>query len=396
MFVSSSTEPTSEGIARRDAEHGRREHGRREHGRREHASTPWIPWAGIVLAWVAWGAINVLRLTAWPELDWTLAFWYAFPDAMIWAALTPLVVRLARHRPFRRDRIRSWLPFHVVTGLGFGLAHAALDAGVASLRALVFGGDVSWSAVFTKVLYYGLHTNVLVYWLVVGIVCTIEHARRLAAGERQTAELQAQLAEAKLSHLERQLRPHFLFNALNTISASMEGDAATGRRVVRRLGELLRASLRQDPGQRIPLADELDLVRAYLEIEQVRFEDRLHIVVRDEGPRTARFPVPPLILQPLVENAVTHGIARRTDDGRIEVTATLDGDTLVLDVTDDGPGFDAAPSGTPAAGFGIGLDNTTRRLRALYGDGDHLSSAPSNADGSGARVTLRLPRETRP
>lgn len=357
---------------------------------------------GIAMAWVIWGGINVFRLGAVPGLDGRQAFWYGFPDAMIWAALTPLVVAIARRHPIRRDRRFTTLGLHIVAAVAFALLHSLVDTGVAGLRGAIIGSPPDLPAMFFKLLRYGLQMNMLVYTLVAGLALYIEYERRLARGEQRAAALQGQLVEARLEGLERQLRPHFLFNALNTVSGLMGGDAETGRRVVRQIGELLRAGLRGEPGQRIPLRQELELARAYLEIEQARFVDRLQVTIETEvqspdlRQETLTFPVPALILQPLVENAVSHGIAKREEGGHVRVTAARRGDQLTLTVEDNGPGLTA--SAEQSGGFGVGLANTRQRLGALYGEygTDGLVLEPiDEKTGEGTRARLTLPRETR-
>lgn len=357
---------------------------------------------GIALVWTLWGVINVFRLNAVPELDWNQAVWYGFPDALIWAALTPLVVAFARRHPLHREKWLAALGLHLLAAAGFALLHAAADASVAGLRALLLGQEPSWVFVFFKVLQYGVQMNILVYALVAGLALyiehEIEHERRLARGEQRTAALKAQLVEARLAGLERQLRPHFLFNALNTVAGLMGGDVDTGRRVVRRLGELLRAGLAGQPGQCIPLREELELARAYLEIEQVRFEDRLRVEIEVEPSHpeareeTLAFPVPALILQPLVENAVTHGISKREEGGNLRVEAAMWGEDLLLTVDDDGPGLEATAE--EQGGFGMGLASTRERLETLYGHRNEAYLTLESMQPVGTRVRLTLPRRT--
>lgn len=353
----------------------------------------WPLWLGIAAAWFLWGTISTLRLAPAPDLSWSQAFWYGFPDAMIWGALTPFVVAFARRFPLRWDRLWPTLAYHCAAALSFALLHAGADATVAALRNWGTSEDPIWVIVFFKVLAYGGHTNLLVYILIGGMVHYLDYTRRLAESERHEAELRAQLAAAQLANLERQLRPHFLFNSLNTIAGLMDEGAGRGRRVVRQLGDLLRASLKLQPGQRIPLHEELALVRDYLEIEQVRFEDRLtlHFDI-EKNERVNRFPVPALILQPLVENAVIHGVASRPEGGRVQVRARWVGDDLELSIEDDGPGF--APNATTGdhEGLGVGLSATRQRLLTLYGDAGLLSI--EEPDGGGTRLRLRLPSRT--
>ncbi|MEO1368705.1 MAG: histidine kinase, partial [Acidobacteriota bacterium] len=259
-------------------------------------------WWGVALVWMAWGAINVLRFAAMPGMTWGQALTYGFPDAFFWAAVTPLLVFVSKRYEVRGER--RWR--HVLTLAGASvcvvLVHAAVDAALASVPLWIDGEPGIWGAIFVKVLRYELHTRLLICTLVIGFVHYQIYARRLAEQRSEADRLAAQLSQAKLSHLRSQLRPHFLFNALNSVAASMELSPAVGRRVVRRLGELLRASLRAEEEHWIPLEQELELVRAYLEIEQVRFEDRLRFEI-DAPEGTWTWPVPALLLQPLVENA---------------------------------------------------------------------------------------------
>ncbi len=340
----------------------------------------------------------MLRLGGSPYLTWEQAFWYGFPDALIWAALTPLLVGVAHRFPVSGDRPWRAVAFHLLFAMGFALLHAALDAGFASIRSFLGGpGPSPWFFVFLNVIYHGYHTNLLIYILVVGLVQYLDRVRRVAEEQRRAARLEAELSAARLEGLERQLRPHFLFNALNTIAGTMGRDPEAGRRVVRLLGDLLRASLK-DPGRQIPLRQELDLVRTYLEIEQARFEDRLKFEI-DADPSFGDVQVPALLLQPLAENAVRHGISQLPDGGTVKVTATRHAGGTLLTVEDDGPGLDAAHGDVwDSQTGGIGLANTRRRLATLYGPGEHLRLEPIGAAGQGRgrcglRAVIQLPSE---
>jgi anti-sigma regulatory factor (Ser/Thr protein kinase) len=233
-----------------------------------------------------------------------------------------------------------------------------------------------------------------------------DRARRDAAGRREAAlaaetaraqadaaQLRAQLAEARLDALRRQLDPHFLFNTLNAVSALVERDPRGVRRMVGQLSDLLRHSMDGASAPEVPLRDELALLERYADIMRVRFEDQLEIETRAD-PRTLDALVPNLILQPLVENAIRHGVEPRPDGGRVEVDAGLDGGTLVLRVRDDGAG--ASPWPPPdgaAAGRGVGLRNTAARLAQLYGAEHRLTLGPGPDGGTVAEV--RLPYHTR-
>ena len=213
-----------------------------------------------------------------------------------------------------------------------------------------------------------------------------------------SSQLQAELAEARLDALRRQLDPHFLFNTLNAVSALVERDPRGVRRMIGQLSDLLRHSMDSASAPEVPLQQELDLLERYVDIMRVRFEDQLEIETRADS-RTLDALVPNMILQPLVENAIRHGVEQREDSGRVEVEAVLDGETLVLRVRDDGPGMapwsvsslDAAAGSV--SGRGVGLRNTAARLAHLYGAAQHFTVGSGAAGGTVAEI--RLPYHTR-
>lgn len=234
-----------------------------------------------------------------------------------------------------------------------------------------------------------------------------EQARREEARRRATdsearsvriqahaAQLQAQLAEARIDALRRQLDPHFLFNTLNTVSALVERDPRGVRRMIGQLSDLLRHSIDASSPE-IPLRRELELLERYVDIMRVRFEDQLEVRVR-ANPATLDALVPNLILQPLVENAIKHGVEQRSDGGRVEIEAVLDGDTLVLRVRDNGPGMlpwsadlvDTSADSSDGGRRGVGLRNTATRLAELYGQKYRFTVGPDSAGGTLAEVRL--------
>ena len=218
-------------------------------------------------------------------------------------------------------------------------------------------------------------------------------AQLIAESERaraDSAQLEAQLAEARLDALRRQLDPHFLFNTLNAVSALVERDPRGVRRMIGQLSDLLRHSMDGASVPEVPLREELDLLERYVDIMRVRFEN-LAIETRAD-PRTLDALVPNLILQPLVENAIKHGIEPRAEGGRVIVETLLDGETLVLRVHDDGAGRAVWPR-EGEGGRGVGLRNTEARLAQLYGDAQRLTVGPDPAGGMLAEV--RLPYHTR-
>jgi LytS/YehU family sensor histidine kinase len=219
------------------------------------------------------------------------------------------------------------------------------------------------------------------YWLMLLGSHTIHFQSRLRAQQLRTSRLEAQLAQAQLSALKMQLHPHFLFNTLHSISALLHSDAEAADRMVARLGDFLRLTLENSDSHEVTLEQELEFLRCYLDIEMTRFQDRLRVDFAI-GPGTLDALTPNLILQPLVENAIRHGIAHRIEPGCIEICSERSGDKLRLQVRDDGPGFASNTAG-------IGLTNTRARLERLYGSGYVLQL--SNGAQNGATVTLEIP-----
>ena len=312
-----------------------------------------------------WGEGPVdIRRVLFVSLDW-----------LLYALLTPFVFMIAKRWPIARPHIAQHAAVHLIFSLLFCVAWAG---GGTVLRLLLDprAMDAGPAMHFASWLFITLPFGVAVYLAVVGI----EHAIRWFA---EASRLSEQLAGARLAALQAQLNPHFLFNSLNTIAVLVRGgDSRDAARVVEQLSDVLRRTLSRKEAESA-LEDELELVRQYLAVEQARFSDRLRPEL-DIDPATLHAAIPTFALQHLVENAVRHGIARRTEAGRITVTARRNQDMLELTVQDDGPGIaDDAPQ---AAGHG--LENTRERLRTLYGD---RASLAVTRKAQGTIATLRVP-----
>jgi signal transduction histidine kinase len=302
---------------------------------------------------------------------------------VIWIPITPVILARAKvPGTLRRWRLAGNIALALAVSVAFGAAVGVLShvarrkADPPSLGGELWMGVIDWLP-FQPLVYAGV--------LATGIA--IDGARRRRDAELGRARLETQLAVAQLSALRAQLQPHFLFNTLNAaVTLARAGDAAGTARVLVLLGELLRQLLRSDAPQEVPLREELALLEIYLEIQRVRFGDRLQIgwSVADEV-RDAL--VPQLVLQPLVENALQHGIAPRTRAGRLDITAARHGDRLRLAVCDDGPGV--APDFSLAAARGVGLRNTRERLHRLYGEHGDLALATAG-DRTTAAIELPL------
>ena len=297
-------------------------------------------------------------------LAWRQAISYALGDWYVFGLLSVPVIHLARTFHFEaRNRGRS-LAVHLLGSAVFSVAY-------------MFAAGVGWRLAKRRRLRRCLpallvktwHFNLLVYWVMVAVTCAFDYYRKYRERELRAIELEKLLAQAKLQALQMQLNPHFLFNSLHSISALMHKDVDAAERMIGRLGELLRAALDNTETQEVPLRQELQFLHRYLEIEQIRFGSRLRVEIR-AAPETLEARVPNLILQPLVENAIRHGVEPHAQPGRIRLLARRQAGELTLEVHDNGGGL---PSQCPVDG--VGIANTRARLRTLYGDAHSSSSA---------------------
>lgn len=314
--------------------------------------------------------------------SWRIGLADALPSWILLASLVPLVVYVARRARLDRPRPLGAVTIHLIAALAFALVHESVMALYMAWR---------WDDMARFTLYVGkmvtgyLALDFVVYWGIVGGYYALDSARELRRREIAASQLKASLSEARLQALRAQLNPHFLFNTLNAISVlALKGDGARVTRTLSLLSDLLRVTIGGLP-QEVPLAQEIELTDRYLEIQRLRFPDRLAIE-RDIPPDVQDALVPSLLLQPIVENAVLHGIARQVEGGRITLRARRDGHDLELQVCDSGPGFRASTGRE-----GIGLSNTRARLEQLYGGAQRLTCG--NVD-DGACVSIVLPYRT--
>ena len=288
-----------------------------------------------------------------------LGYWYS------WAALTPGILWLTQKFPFDRAAWKAAIPIHILGVVAATSAHVVLA--VASRMATYWMVGVSldtWLHEAQEMLFLNFDWEMMTYWTIVGVGTAIKYMHEARARELSAAQLETRLVEARLHTLQRQMQPHFLFNTLNTISALMHRDVDAADAMIARLSDLLRMSLERVGVQEVPLKEELDFLSKYLEIEQTRFRDRLTVIF-DVQSDTLHALVPNLLLQPLVENAIKHGIGPRPTPGEITVRARRNGAMLELDVQDNGVGLSAAR--LTDFNRGVGLSNTRSRLDHLYG-----------------------------
>ncbi len=333
------------------------------------------------LACGAGGAVLAMPLELWMQS--------AMPDATTLAAgflgggLPPVLLAPA------------WGDLPRFLSRGLDVATASVGVLVVGLIRIVAGGPLHMLIRRDELVAGTLAVGLLA----VAIAGLVETHRRLAAviaeRERELAESRRAAVEAKLRALQAQIRPHFLFNTFNALSELIHEDADAAEDLVTDLAHLLRYSLRSSAEERVTLAEELAATRRYLRIEQARLGDRLRVEL-DVDDDAGDLPVPGLVLQPLVENAVQHAVAPRPEGGSVTVRGRLDGRALLLEVEDDGPGLppevaDGSAEGLGAGGHGGGLANVRRRLNLRFGD--RASMEVDGSDGTAIRVTLPLEEE---
>lgn len=361
---------------------------------------PWELWGRALLAATALGLFSTAvfyfaRAASGEPLPLrrsVLSFgeWYA------WALLLPCVVWLARRFPVTRGRRLGSLLIHV----GTGTAVVLLEIGLVTIATTWYNREIldlgfwPFPQAYFRTASFWLPYSLIIYAGIVAVVQFVDTRRRLQA-ERiaasdlraATSELRAQLADAQLRALRMQLHPHFLFNSLNTASVFMrDGKREEAVELITLLGDLLRQTLDRLGRPQVRLREELSFIEDYLEIETMRHGDRISVGI-EADPDALDARVPTLILQPLVENAMRHGIRDRSDGGRVRIRAARHDGRLELEVRDDGPGFDN-PAET-AVSRGVGLGNTEERLRRHFGDACVLETR--NAPGGGAVVRIVMP-----
>ena len=297
------------------------------------------------------------------SVTWGQAISYSLADWYVWAVLSVPILWLARRFPPEGD--------------------APWRAAVGQVHSRLIDDPVTFLEIFRPLLVKTFPFNLLIYGVIISVSHAIDYYRKYHERTVHTLELEKHLTEARLQALLRQLKPHFLFNTLNGIASLMHSDVEAADRMLVRLGELLRITM-SHPGQpRTRLSEEIAFIEKYLEIERIRFRDRLAVEF-DIDPAVLDAEVPSLLLQPLVENAIRHGIEAQARPGRLVLTARSTPGFIELTVRDNG-------AGQPAGGFtreGIGLGNTRARLRELYGDRHRFELANHPEGGLVVRVLL--------
>lgn len=327
--------------------------------------------------WAGWTALALFfavstSLTYWSTgrpANWTFTIERALSEWWLWVLLTPIIFRLAHRYPIAGARRWRHLLIHIVAGAAIAIVKVAVDRAI-----------LAWLAGFWM---YWLASTLALQLFVYGAIVAAAHGVEYYRRSREREHLEARLAETRLQLLNLQLQPHFLFNTLNTIAELVHEQPDAADRMISGLSDLLRRALELGATQQIPLHAELDLLSLYLDIQKTRFGDRLQVEV-DADADAASVQVPVMLLQPIVENAIRHGIAAHIGAGRIEIRARLDGARLRVTVVDDGAGVSDAE-----VREGVGLRNTRARLEALYRTDYRvdLTAAPNG----GTQVVVELP-----
>ena len=317
------------------------------------------------------------------SVTWGQAISYSLADWYVWAVLSLPILLFARRFPPEGGAPWRTAAIHLVAALVVSLFYVGLRALVGQLHSLLIEEPVTFLEIFRPLLVKTFPFNLLIYGVIISASHAIDYYRKYHERTVHNLELEKHLAEARLQALLRQLKPHFLFNTLNGIASLMHSDVNAADKMLVRLGELLRITM-SHPGQQLTrLSEEISFIEKYLEIERIRFRDRLSVEFEID-PAALNADVPSLILQPLVENAIRHGIEPHARAGHLVLSARRTPGFIELMVRDNG-------AGQPAAGFtrvGIGIGNTRARLQELYGERHRFELANHPDGGLVVRVTI--------
>lgn len=357
---------------------------------------PWLKW---IVGFAFWTLIAISFASqfyissakAGLPVTWGQAVSNALGDWYVFALLSVPAAQLGRSFSLEGPGWRRSATLHVLAGICFSLLYILLRAAVATFQRDESGITIGYSRAFHPLLLKTWHFNFLVYWVIIALTHTFDYYRKYQERELRASELEKRLAQARLQALQMQLNPHFLFNTLHAISSLMHKNVDAADRMIARLSELLRYALESTDAQEVPLSQEIHFLKRYVEIEETRFGPRLTVTF-DIDANAKSVLVPNLILQPLVENAIRHGIEPHARPGKVFITARREGGRLLLTVSDNGGGL-------PKTGHeeGVGVSNTRARLEHLYGGGHRFEMRQGPHGGLETALTIpcRLPDEVR-
>lgn len=353
-------------------------------------------WARAALIFGIWTLIGLVFSVQWyfaafrseQPVAWTRALYVQMSWGYLWALATPLVLWLVHRFPIDKQ---NWLRNSLTHLLTSTLLIFLIGIVGHIILYLNYGRSAGRPFMFQNSLRHAVNNyteGMGVYLLITFLAYAYSYYQRYRQGELRASQLEAQLSQAQLQALKMQLHPHFLFNTLHSISALLHKDTESARKMITRLGDFLRLTLENSGTQEVTLKQEMEFLRCYLEIERIRFQDRLTTRVFVD-PDALDTRVPNLILQPIVENAIRHGIAPRSTPGEIEIRAKQEDGFLRIQVRDNGPGLPMNRSVDSLFKKGLGLMNTQTRLDRLYGVEHRFKIA--NDPAGGLAVTLEIP-----
>lgn len=319
-----------------------------------------------------------------PVNEWPRIFLQQLIQWQFWVVAMPLIIWLGRHFRIERENLIHGFAVHVPFSFLVGITHLCLRV----LTDWLIDPHVQQRSFLQRLmeLGYNFHVEVFIYWAILGTTYAVEYYGKYRERDLQASQLEAQLSQAQLQALKMQLHPHFLFNTLNAIAGLVRTDKSTEAvNMLSGLSDLLRRRLDQEDRQEVTLREELDFVELYLDIQQVRFSDRLKVEMVID-PETAEAPVPNLILQPLVENAILHGVSHNIGPTSLVIAADHVGESLRLRVFNSGRSISG--DGQQKRKSGIGLSNTRTRLQQLYGNAQNFELR--NVDG-GVEAVVNIP-----
>ena len=342
-------------------------------------------WGRAVTAAVLWSALGlVFALPNFSSAEWkraligSLAFWWA------WGLVTPLIFWTDARLPFQEKQLGMRIVAHFLVSVALTIFYSYVLVALSAVLGLNAWSSLRDTHFLTN---QGILWRWLVYWVIFGARQTFRYYEHYLASELRLEQMARSFSQARLNALRMQLDPHFLFNALNTISSQVERDPRLARSMIEHLGDLLRLSLEARDKQEIPLAEELAFLDHYIAIQKIRFGDSLRIQIR-VAPEVKYALVPSLIVQPLVENAIRHGISRRASGGVVTVTAERSLERVDIRITDDGMGL--PPGWTLESSSGLGLSVTRERIATLHTNGSSRFAVRRRGDG-GTEVEISLP-----
>jgi len=350
----------------------------------------WARWLATILLWSALGALFAL-----PGLsagNGSRALLAALAQWWCWGLVTPLILWIDARLPFKENQLGLRILAHLPVSVVLTILYLYVVIAMAALFGLAPASRLVDMHFLPNAFRQGLLWSWVVYWLIFGVLQTFRYYQHYLASELRLERMERNFSQARLNALRMQLDPHFLFNALNTISSQVERNPRLARTMIEHLGDLLRLSLDARDRQEIPLAEELAFLDHYIAIQKIRFAENLRIEI-EVAPEVKYALVPCLIVQPLVENAIRHGISRRASGGSVKVTARcnegqLDISVLDIRVEDDGVGL--PPGWTLETSSGMGLSVTRERIVGLHPDGASRFSVRPR-DGGGTEVEISLP-----